>query len=111
MTAGERAVYHGVQGGRVFASALIVKNPRVTRVVVEKSAFPLSSIQKHWGFRIQSGGLKITTLFSASIHASLAFAKPPATPSGTGILPVNHGRDAHATGGFARASTVNFLIN
>ncbi len=27
MTAGELAVYHGVQGGRVFASALIVKNP------------------------------------------------------------------------------------
>jgi len=40
-TAGELAVYHGVQGGRVFASALSVENPRVTRVVVEKSAFSL----------------------------------------------------------------------
>ena len=45
MTAGELAVYHGVQGGRVFASALIVKNPRVMRVVVEKSAFILPPLK------------------------------------------------------------------
>ncbi len=41
MTAGELAVYHGVQGGRVFARALIVKNPRVTRVVVEVKTPPV----------------------------------------------------------------------
>jgi len=48
MTAGERAAYHGVPCGRVFASALIAKNPRDTRVVVEKSAFflpPLKNIE------------------------------------------------------------------
>jgi len=41
MTAGERATYDGVPCGRVFASALIAKNPCGTRVVVKKSAFPL----------------------------------------------------------------------
>ncbi len=41
MTAGERAACHGVQCGWVFASALIVMNTPVTRVVAEKSAFSL----------------------------------------------------------------------
>jgi len=49
MTAGELAAYHGVQGGRVFASALIAKNPCVTRAVVEKSAFSLPPF-KNIGF-------------------------------------------------------------
>ncbi len=40
MTVGERAAYHGVQCNRVFASALIAMNTRVTHVMVEKSAFP-----------------------------------------------------------------------
>jgi len=44
-TAGEHAAYHGVRGGRVFASDLIVKNPRITRVVVEKSAFSHPSLK------------------------------------------------------------------
>jgi hypothetical protein len=35
-----------------------------------------------------------------------ALAKPLGRQSGTGILPVIHGRDAHATRGFARASGV-----
>ncbi len=55
MTAGECAAYHGVQCGRVFASALIAKNPRSTRVVVEKSAFFSSSTQKHWAFDANMG--------------------------------------------------------
>ncbi len=44
------------------------ESPRHARYGRKIRVFP-SSIQKHWGFRIQSGGLKMTTLFSASIHA------------------------------------------
>ena len=36
--------------------------------------------------------------------ANEGLAKPLAYRCGTGILPVFHGRDAHATRGFARAS-------
>ena len=35
-----------------------------------------------------------------------AFTAPLACRCGTGILPVFHGRDAHATRGFARASVM-----
>jgi len=38
-----------------------------------------------------------------SDESAEALAKPPGSQSGTGILPVIHGRPAHATRGFARA--------
>jgi len=69
MTAGERATYHGVPCGRVFASALIAKNPRGMRVVVEKTAFFHPSLKNIGVFDTNLGGLKFATLFQASIHA------------------------------------------
>gem|GEM_PF-2510647 len=43
-------------------------------------------------------------------HESEALANPLVSQSGTGILPVIHGWDAHATRSFARASSVEEIV-
>jgi len=59
MTVGERAAYHSIQCGQVFARAAIAKNPRITRVVVEKPALSLPPLKNIGGLEANMGGIEI----------------------------------------------------
>ena len=55
MTVGERAAYHCIQCGRMYARATNAKNPRITCVVIEKLTRPLPPLKNIGGLEANLG--------------------------------------------------------